>query len=141
MGSTMFIFLPLEFSIRLLGLRFTLICFITLILALINFVPFHRGIESAIFSAVIIYYFFGLFRIFSRQKHLFNSLIYNLDPVSFDYRNLKLDTLLSKDTTVALLYSFRELSRINQQQKNQLNTLNHSSNQIIKNTTTLSNNV
>jgi len=135
------IFLPVEYSIRLLGLKLTLICFITLMLSLINVVPFFGSTEAALFSAVIIYLFVGLTSTFSHQVHQLNSIINNLDPVSFDYRSLKFDTLLSKDTTIALLHSFRELSRINQQQKNQLKEVNHSASQVIETTTSLSNNV
>jgi methyl-accepting chemotaxis protein len=137
----MVIFLPVEYLIRLLGLKLTLMCFITLMLTLINAVPFFGNTETALLSAVILYFFVGLTLIFSRQEHEFNSIINNIDPVSFDYRSLKFDTLLSKNTSIALLQSFRELSRINQQQKNQLKEVNHSANQVIETTISLSSNV
>lgn len=137
----MVIFLPVEYSIKLLGLKPTLICLITLMLTLINFVPLYGSTGSALFSAVIIYFFVGLTLTVSRQEHQFNSIINSLDPISFDYRSLKFDTLLSKNTTIALLNSFRELSRINQQQINQLKEVNHSASQVIESTTCLSNNV
>ena len=137
----MVIFLPVEYLMRLSGLKLTLICFITLMLTLINVVPFFGSTEAALFSAVILYFYIGLTLTFSRQEHQFNSIINNIDPVSFDYRSLKFDTLLSKNTSIALLHSFRELSRINQQQKNQLKEVNHSASQVIETTISLSNNV
>jgi methyl-accepting chemotaxis protein len=137
----MVIFLPVEYLIRLLGLKLTLICFITIILALINFSSFFGSTGAAFSSTVILYLFIGLILCFSRQEDQFNSIINNLDPVSFDYRSLKFDTLLSKNITIALLHFFRELSRINQQQANQLKEVNHSASQVIEATTSLSNNV
>jgi methyl-accepting chemotaxis protein len=137
----MVIFLPVEYLIRLLGLKLTLMCFITLMLTLINAVPFFGSTEAALLSAVILYFFVGLTLTFSRQENQFNSIINNIDPVSFDYRSLKFDTLLSKNTSIALLQSFRELSRINQQQKNQLKEVNYSANQVIETTISLSKNV
>jgi methyl-accepting chemotaxis protein len=127
----MVIFLPVEYLIRLLGLKLTLI----------NAVPFFGSVEAALFSAVILYFFVRLTLTFSHQEHQFNSIINNIDPVSFDYRSLKFDTLLSKNTSIALLQSFWELSRINQQQKNQLKEVNHSARQVIKTTISLSKNV
>jgi len=137
----MVIFLPVEYLIRLLGLKLTLICFILLMLTLINVIPFFGSPEAALFSAVILYLFVGLTLTFSRQEHQFNSIINNIDPVSFDYRSMKFDTLLSKSASIALLHSFRELSRINQQQKNQLKEVSHSASQVIETTTSLSSNV
>ena len=137
----MVLFLPVKYSIKLLGLKLTLTCLITVMLTLINFVPFYGITGSILFSAVVIYFFVGLTFTVSHQEHQFNSIINSLDPISFDYRSLKLDTLLSKNTTISLLSSFRELSRINQQQKNQLKEVSHSASQVIESTTCLSNNV
>jgi methyl-accepting chemotaxis protein len=137
----MIIFLPIKFSIKLLGVKLTLLCFITFLLTLVNVIPFYGSIGSALFSALIFYFFIGLTLTFSRQEHQFNLKVNNLDPLSFDYRTLNFDTLLSKNTTIALLHSFRELSRINQQQKNQLKEVNHSASEVIETTTSLSSNV
>jgi methyl-accepting chemotaxis protein len=137
----MVIFLPVEYSIKLLGLKLTLICSITLMLTLINFVPLDGTMSSVLFTTVVIYFFVGLTFTVSHQENQFNTIINNLDPMSFDYRCLKFDTLLSKNTTISLLNSFRELSRINQQKKNQLKEVSHSASQVIESTTCLSNNV
>jgi len=137
----MVIFLPVKYLIKLLGLKLTLLCFITLMIALINFASFYDSTGKLLFSAVIIYLFTGLTLTFSGQENQFNSIINNIDPVSFDYRSLKIDTLLSKSTIISLLHSFRELSRINQQQKNQLKEVNYSASQVIETTTSLSTNV
>jgi methyl-accepting chemotaxis protein len=141
LGIIMVIFLPVKYSIKLLGLKLTSLCFITLMVALINFAPFYGSTGTVLFSAVIIYLFTGLTLTFSGQENQFNSIINNIDPVSFDYRSLKIDTILSKSTIISLLHSFRELSRINQQQKNQLKEVNYSASQVIETTTSLSNNV
>jgi methyl-accepting chemotaxis protein len=137
----MIAFLPIKYLVRLLGLKFTIAFFIALVLALIYFITLTKSITTIVLALTLTYLFMGLTLILSSQLNQFNRIINNFDPDNFDYRTLKFDDLLSKNTILPLLLSFRELTRINDQQKDQLKEVGHSATQVIETAQSVSKNV
>lgn len=137
----MIIFLPVHYLIKLLGLKLLLSCFVALMLTLFYLIMLIGGLHASLFTFLIIYLFIGIALTLSRQVQQFNTVIKNFNPEDFDYRTLKFDNLLSQSTVISLLLSFREITRVNQQQANQLKEVNHSASQVIETAESVSGNV
>jgi len=137
----MIIFLPVHYLIKLLGLKLLVSCFVALMLILVYLIMLLGGLHASLFTILIIYLFIGVALTLSGQVQQFNTVIKNFTPEDFDYRTLKFNTLLPQSTVISLLLSFREITRVNQEQTNQLKEVNHSASQVIETAESVSGNV
>jgi len=90
---------------------------------------------------VLVYFSFSLIYILSNELTIFNKVLSSLNAETFDYRHLQTSNLIAASSLEQLTSSYRELGRVNDQNKDRLNEVAYSAMQVIDTAHAVSENV
>ena len=139
---------PIKKTIDYVGLKVVVFIYITLVL-LANFIHFFElsrltFVPEFLLSGVLVfllYFSLALFIVFQQEVKLFNQMFAELNADTFDYRELNTSALVSSDALGELLFSYREIGRINNENKNKLEEVAFSAVQVIETSHAVTENV
>lgn len=83
-------------------------------------------------TIIILYSSVSLAFILSNELSNFKSVFTNFDAESFDYRKLKLQTLLPIESIEQFMHAYRELNRVNNKHNEKLKEVDYSASQLIE---------
>jgi len=129
---------PIKKIIDYVGLQVVIIIYIMLIL-LANIIHFLAlaaliivpDVMLSSLLVLLLYCSIVLFLVFRQEMKLFNQMFTALNAETFDYRELKASALVSSNVLGELLYFYREIGRINTENKNKLEEVAFSAVQVI----------
>lgn len=144
------LFSPITTLIHLIGLKTYLVFLFVLILLP---VPFHftfldagqidvKDVAFLLLNSVVTFYFFlGLIVAVKTNMRQFTQSLSVENAEEFDYRKIKLNSILSLDALVDLLKTYRELGRVNIKHHERLEEVAYSAAQVIDTANAVSDNV
>ena len=83
-------------------------------------------------ACLVCYLCLSLIIIFSQEIITFKNALNSLDPESFDYRSLKLHSLLPVESIEQFMNTYRELNRVNNKHHEKLHEVDYSASQVIE---------
>lgn len=140
--------MPTKRIISFAGLKSTLTIYLTLfvftIFAYLYDSLINEGIANNLITVNLILLFFfsySLVTLFKHELKEFNLMLSNLEANDFDYRRFNTKGLLAETSIEKLMSSYRELGRINEENKDNLNEVAYSAVQVIETAHSVSQNV
>jgi len=129
---------PIQKIINYAGFRAILSIYICLIILIIvtyfvgNYFPETISSQALPIELFILFYLsISLIFVFKNELTLFNEMFTSLKAESFDYRDLKTSNLIAAAALDELMASYRELGRVNDENKDRLNEVAFSAIQVI----------
>jgi methyl-accepting chemotaxis protein len=116
----------------LLSFIFTQVILAVLLITTLLTDPTTASTLLMINACLICYLCLSLIIIFSQEIITFKTALNSLDPESFDYRSLKLHSLLPVESIEQFMNTYRELNRVNNKHHEKLHEVDYSASQVIE---------
>jgi len=129
---------PVQKMINYAGFKAILSFYICLIIFIIAtyfidlYIPEHIPAQTLVVELFVLFYLsVALILVLKNELTLFNEMFTSLNADTFDYRHLKTSNLMTATSLDELMFTYRELGRVNDKNKDKLNEVAYSAIQVI----------